>query len=403
MKVLQINAVYEKSSTGRNCKELHEYMIACGIDSYVAAPFLGNLSDHSFLIGNIIDWKMHALLSRITGKQGHFSYLSTHELINYIDKLKPDVIHLNNLHGNYINLPMLLNYIAKNDIATVLTLHDCWFYTGKCTHYTVANCYKWINGCYQCPKLKDDNSSWFFDKTASMWNDKKYLFGNIKKLYVVGVSDWITEEAKKSLLSSAKIITRIYNWIDTEKFCPKDVNDLKKKLQLNNKKVIVGVADRWSEKKGLSKFIELANKLGETYAILLVGRMENDQKFPPNIISVGLTKSIEELVDYYNLADFFVTMSLEETFGKVSAEALSCGTPVICFNSTANPELVSENCGAVAPINDVGAMINEIHKLENKDMSAISKNCRAFAKKNFEKDSNIKQYIKLYKMICGEN
>ena len=180
-------------------------------------------------------------------------------------------------------------------------------------------------------------------------------------------------------------------------------NELDIRNELNNKKVIVGVADRWSEKKGLSKFIELANKLGETYAILLVGRMENDQKFPPNIISVGLTKSIEELVDYYNLADFFVTMSLEETFGKVSAEALSCGTPVICFNSTANPELVSENCGAVAPINDVGAMINEIHKLENKDMSAISKNCRAFAKKNFEKDSNIKQYIKLYKMICGEN
>lgn len=405
MKVLQINAVYNIGSTGRNVSETHLLMLKNGIESYVAYSKTNKPDDKNlYHIGSALDVKLHGLFSRISGKQAYFSHIATANLIKYMEKIKPDVVHLHNLHGNYINLPMLMKYLADKKISVVITFHDFWFITGKCMHFISSDCSKWQERCGNCPNLQDGNRTWFFDKTEELLKDKIQMFSKIDKLALIGVSKWTTSQIEKSPIARyADIVKLIYNWIDTEKFRPKDVDDLKKKLQLNNKKVIVGVADRWSEKKGLSKFIELANKLGKNYVVLLVGRMKNDQKFPPNIISVGLTNSIDELVDYYNLADFFVTMSLEETFGKVSAEALSCGTPVICFNSTANPELVCENCGAVVPTNDVGAMINEIHKLENKDMSAISKNCRAFAKKNFEKEKNIKQYIKLYKMICGEN
>ena len=153
MRVLQINAVYEKFSTGRTTKELHEAMIAKGIESFVACPDLASLSENAYKIGNKLDWKIHALCSRISGKQGYFSWKATKGLLEYISQIKPDVIHLRNLHSNYVNLPMLLDYIAKENIATVLTLHDSWFYAGKCVYYIECDCHRWQEQCGSCPAL----------------------------------------------------------------------------------------------------------------------------------------------------------------------------------------------------------------------------------------------------------
>lgn len=165
MKVLQINAVYEKFSTGRTTKEMHEYFLNNGIESFVASPYIASLKKNAYMIGNKFDWKMHALFSRLTGLQGYFSRNETKKLINYIDRIKPDIIHLRNLHSNYINLHMLLNYISNNDIATVITLHDSWFYTGKCMYYIEEQCSKWKKKCGKCPSLKKGNPSFFFDCT----------------------------------------------------------------------------------------------------------------------------------------------------------------------------------------------------------------------------------------------
>ena len=252
MKVLQINAVNGIRSTGRIITEISDYLNNNGHEGYVAYS-VGLAYMKGYQIGTSFDKKVHALCSRAFGNQSYYSRISTKKLIKYIANIRPDVIHLHNLHDNYINLKLLLDFLAIKDIPTVVTLHDCWFYTGKCTHYTVDNCYKWKIECGKCPRLRKDNKSWFFDRTAEMLVDKKEWFGSIPRLAVVGVSDWITNEAKDSLLSTGNIITRIYNWIDLDIFKPVGTTSLRKKLNLENKYIILGVSSGWSKAKGLDK------------------------------------------------------------------------------------------------------------------------------------------------------
>lgn len=404
MKVLQINAVYEKFSTGRNCKELHEYMISCGIDSYVAAPFLGNLSDHSFLIGNKIDWKMHALLSRTTGKQGYFSYLSTHKLINYIDKIKPDVIHLNNLHGNYINLPMLLKYIADKNIATVLTLHDSWFYTGKCVYYIEFGCDRWKEHCGNCPALRAGNPSLFFDRSQSLLKEKEQLFSKINKLAVIGVSQWVTDDASVSILKNAKIIKCIYNWIDLDRFKPQDTQQYKISLGLENKFIILGIAMSWNEQKGINVFQKLAELLPDDCKIVLVGDCSAVKEKNPKIDFLGTVEDVNVLSQIYAMAGVFVNPTIQETFGKTTAEALACGTPVVAYDGTATPELVGrdESCGYLVNQNKAECYCEKILKVKENTKEYYSDFARNRAVNLFSKEKNIEEYINVYKSLIND-
>ena len=398
MKVLQINAVYKNGSTGRMLFEMNEYFTAHGIESYIACPFGCGDSKNQYIIGNKIDRMLHALKSRITGRQGYGSVLETHRLIKYIKKIKPDVVHLHNLHSNYVNINMLLKFLASYNIPTVQTLHDCWNYTGKCTHYTARKCYKWQQGCGNCPNLKGDIPSWFFDKTDTMRRDKKNGYNGIKNLAVIGVSDWIANEAKKSFLSNAKLCTFIYNWIDLKTFNYKPNEVLKKSLNLENKFVILGVSNMWFESKGLNLFMELAKELEEDEVIVLVGST-NSTDLPPNVISVPPTDSLEELAEYYSSADVFMQLSKEESFGKVVAEAMACGTPVIAFDSTANSELVTEECGFLVPIADTLALKTAYKTVRKNGKEFYSEKCRQFAEENFDMTKQIEKYVEIYKRI----
>lgn len=400
MKVLQINAVYNLSSTGRTTTELHKALLENGIDSYVAYADTDKPDDENlYHIGSPVDKKIHALMSRISGKQAYFSTLYTKKLLKYIDKIKPDIIHLRNFHGNYINMPMLLKYINNNHIATVVTLHDFWFLTGKCVYFTTAKCNKWQNHCEKCPDLQNGNPTWFLDRTKQMFSDKLNLFAGIDRLAFVGVSQWTTDEAKKSPICKNATVRRIYNWIDFDKFHKTDASVFKAEKAGEKSFVILGVAASWDERKGLNSFLELSKKLGEDEKILLVGKIPDSVKLPDNIISAGVTNSTKELSDYYNAADALVTFSLEETFGKVSAEALSCGTPVVCYNSTANPELVGEGCGYVAEKNNLDEVFRFIKEIKKNKKEFYSEKCIEYAHRNFSKEERIKDYISLYKEL----
>lgn len=401
MKILQMNAVYNIGSTGRTTKEMHDELLAMEYDSYVACSISNVPKDERlFLIGNKFDRKFHALMSRITGKQSYFSNFETKKLLSFIADIKPDVICLRNIHANYINLPMLLEYIIENKIPTVIVLHDFWFMTGKCVHFTTTGCYKWKTFCDNCPNLQNGNPSWFFDKTKEMFNNKLTLINRIENLAVIGVSDWVTDLAKQSpVFSNAKIINRIYNWIDVDVFKQKDVENLKNKLGLQDEFIILGVAPIWCESKGFSSFIKLAEQQMGKSKVILVGSIPDNVQLPENIISVGLTHSVEELVDYYNLADVLVTFSNEETFGKVSAEALSCGTPVICYDSTANKEIVGDECGYVIEKDDFNGVLECINKVRETGKKVFSDNCISRAQSLFEKKGRIDEYIDVFKQI----
>jgi glycosyltransferase involved in cell wall biosynthesis len=403
LKILQINAVNKIESTGRTvtemAKSLREKGFVC-VTAYSAGPSV--LPEYEYRIGSRFDTKLHGLLSRAMGKQGYFSHSATRHLLHFMDEFAPDVVILRNLHANYIQLPMLLKYLAEKDIPTVVVLHDCWFYTGKCCHYTVAGCHKWLENCGDCPALKDYNKSWFFDKTAQMLADKKALFGAIPRLGVVGVSNWLTDEARKSaVFQNAKCIQRIYNWVDTETFAPRNVEEVRQKLGTEGKKVILCVASTWRKEKGLDTVLQLTREIQkDKQRLLLVGGLPQGIVLPDTVIHVRKTYNLEELVSYYCLADVFVQPSPEESFGKVTAEALSCGTPVVSFDSTANPELVGKGCGAVVPVGDTAAFIREVFAILEKGKSQYAECCRNFALQNFNKEKNIQQYIQLFESLC---
>ncbi len=398
MKVLHVNAVYKHLSTGRSLMELNEDLNKLGIKSECACSRTYGC-ENVYQIGNELTIKSHAVLSRITGKQGYFSKGNTRKLISHIEKTKPDIVHLHNLHANYINLPMILDYLATNDIPTVITLYDCWFYTGKCMHYTELGCYKWESECKNCPQIHEGNDSWFVDSTKAVFCDRVKLFQSIPRLAIVGISDWITNECKRSPISkNAKIIERKYLWIDTEKFKPTE-SDLRNELGIQDDFVIIGVAQKWGNAKGLDRFIKLAKSLLEDEVIILVGEIDKEVKLPKNIISVGKLESQEQLAQYYTLANVFVTFSYQESFGKVSAEALSCGTPIICYNSTANPELAGNGCGAVVELSDANGMLNAVRTIKKNSKNFYTENCRAFAVNNFSRHAITKQMKELYENL----
>lgn len=402
MRILQINAVLKIASTGRTVSEMTAFLQKEGHTCAVAYSVGPSVHPESeFRIGSASDAKLHGLLSRVSGKQGYFSKPATRKLLSFTDKFAPDVVVLRNLHANYIHLPLLLGYLAEKDIATVAVLHDCWFYTGKCCHYIVVGCYKWQERCGDCPALKKYNISWFFDKTAEMLADKKALFGAIPRLGVVGVSDWLTKEAQKApVFQNAKVIQRIYNWVDTDLFIPQDTTALRAQMGLQNKQVLLCVASGWSKAKGLDTVLRLAERLTKEQILLLVGNAPQEQLTDPQIRHIPATNDTKELAALYSMADVFVQPSLEETFGKVTAEALSCGTPVVCFDSTANPELVGEGCGTVVPVGDVQAMNNAIQQILKQGKEAFSPNCRNYAVEHFQKGKNLKEYLNLFETLC---
>ena len=397
MKVLQINAVYGTSSTGRITEELDCFLQDNGIESIVAVSQTTKQKNNLYQIGGVIDHKLHALFSRISGLQGYYSLAETKKLIHWIEKESPDIIHLHNLHANYIHLPMLLQYIAKKDIATVLTLHDCWFFTGKCTHYTTEKCYKWQEGCHNCPKLKADNKSWFFDQTSKMWADKKRLFSRISRLAVIGVSDWITNEAKKSFLQNASMVKRIYNWINLDVFYPRKANIRERYCLPKDKFLVFCISAGWSKNSKRSEdLIALAKGLPEDVHLLVAGNLDEDIQLPQNVTALGYISSTEELAELYSGVDVYVHLSREDTFGKVIAENLACGTPAIVYNSTACPELIGEGCGYVVATGNIEELKNAIDLIKENGKSYYSNKCIEYVKNNFEKEKLIKEIIGLY-------
>lgn len=400
MKIVQINYAYGTgSSTGRSTMELHEYLLKKGVHSWVFAnDILGYTSEKKnvYLFGKKAEQDIHAVMSRITGLQGYFSYFTTKIIVKKLRKIKADIVLLGVLHSNCICFPLLIQYLSENNIPTVLVLHDCWYFTGHCCYFSQVNCERWKCGCGKCPSRKDWNKSWFFDTSAKMLSVKADWFSRISRLAVVGVSDWITEEARQSVLKNAQKICRIYNWIDTDIFCIKDTSALRKHLGLSEKtKILLGVAVHWSEWKGLQVIIMAA----ETYPqvkIILIGELPQNIKYPENIIRTGSIYDMGLLAEYYSVADVFLNPSVQETFGKTTAEALCCGTPVIAYQTTACIELVENNCGALVSLGNKMEFVEKIKVILEKGKKYYMEHCREFAVKNFSRDARQHDYLKLF-------
>lgn len=400
MKILMINGIYGRGSSGRSIADIRTLLSAGGHKVFVATPKRYEGEDF-YRIGNELDHKLHGLLSRLTGKQAHFSSPATRRFLKFIDGIRPDLVHLQVVHGNYLDFPMLMKHLSAKRIPAVFVLDDCWYFTGKCCHYTANGCYKWRTLCHDCPRVHEDNPSWFLDCSRELYQEKKALFEGLPKYAVVTVSDWLRGEAMQSYLKDAAIVRRIYNSIDIDRFRYRDdCTALKKQLGLEEDKIILGVAADWRDRNGLSKgirlFLKLAEMLPDGVKIVLIGNPDKTLALPDNIIAIPFVEGAEELARYYSMADVFVQMSGEETFGRVTAEALSCGTPAVVFDATANPELIGPGCGAAVENGNVDAMARRINGILSEGREKYSPVCRKFAEDNFNFKRIAGQFLALY-------
>lgn len=402
MKVLQINATFGQGSTGVIVEHLHQCCLQNGIKSYIACPILSDVetkNDNFYKIGNWCTRKWHALMSRIAGKQAYYSKCSTRRFIKWVQSINPDVVHLHNLHSNYIHLNLLLKYLSIHDIPTIITMHDCWYFTGGCFHYTNVECSKWHHRCGRCPKRMEDTPSYLYDATKKILKDRKKYLTSIPRLYLVGCSKWVVEEAKKSVLKNCNI-QHINNGFDLDIFRPTP-SSMAKKLGLEGKHILLGAASKWLStvnKETLNYFIK---EMPDNYILVLFGASEHKYLYP-NVMLYGYTANQYEMAQLYSMAEVFVNCSREDTLSSLNLEAQACGTPVVTYEATGNKETVGEGCGYVVETGNACVLWMQAKRvIETKD-GTFSIKCQKWVKQEFDK-KNYEKYVQLYREAVGES
>ena len=398
MKVLLINATYGYSSTGLIIKDIGEMVSKNGGEAFYAYQSCNETPKNGYCVGNKLDWKFHALFCRLSGKQGYYSKFATKKLIKHIESIKPDIIHLHNLHSNYINLNLLLKYIGEKDIATIITFHDCWYFTGKCFHYVDIGCEGFKNGCGNCPKKNAPPKSLFFDPSAKVLKDRyKYLSG-IPRLMICG-SSWVCGEARKGILKDCKI-TKIYNGVNVDIFKPYEVDYLREKHQLKDDTyVVMGMANKWLLPSNQQLLKDTIKILNDKMKLLIIGCREDQiaslRELSDHIIPVGFIRDRVELAKYYNLANVFVNATHADTLPTVNMESICCGTPVITYDSCGSPELVLDGCGKIVNDYDAEKLIEAISEKLGKIEGSKLINARL----EFDKNECYKKYLDIYKSV----
>lgn len=395
MKIVMINSV-TYGSTGKIMLQIAETARAAGHEAYVCYPkgrHNPKVLENSIPIGGRFSEDFHLIMDRFTGLNGCFSIVATRRFIQKLKKIKPDVIHLHNLHNCYINLKLLFNYIKKENIRVIWTLHDCWAFTGHCPYFDMANCNKWKTGCFQCPLFREYPKS-FTDNSKKMYKLKKSWFTGIEDMTLVTPSKWLAELVKQSFLKEYPVQV-IHNGIDLSVFQPTE-SDFRKKYRLENKTILLGVAFGWEKRKGLDVFIQLADELDERFQIVLVGTDDRvDKQLPDHIISIHRTQDQHELAGIYSTADIFVNPTKEEVFGMVNVEALACGTPVITYRSGGSPESLDTTCGCTVEKDSYEALCTEIRRVAIQ-RPFTSESCVQRAAV-FERRECFMDYLDLYK------
>ena len=394
MRVLQINSVCGIGSTGKLAVQISDCLNSHGVENYIAYGFGSCNRSNTFKFGNMVDAHLHSFLSRKLCLQGYGSWFTTGKLIRYIKNIRPDVVHLHNIHGHYLNFPRLFHFLKKYNRHVVWTFHDCWPMTGKCAHFTEAGCYKWKTQCENCPQLNTYPDS-TRDRSNKNYFDKKKYFTSLKNLHVVTVSRWLKETAENSFFQGTDI-RYIYNGIDLNLFHPAP-SSIRDTLEIGNKFMILGVSSQWNNKKGYDKILDLAQRLPEDAVIVLVGVTPGQKEsLPANVIGITRTENQQQLAQLYSAADVLINLSVEETFGLVVAEALACGTPAIVQNSTACPEVVSAGTGIVIEPNDPDGIVRALDEIRTVGKISYSQNCHTRAQQLFANERMQQQYYFLY-------
>ncbi len=417
MKILQINVTYKTGgSTGRIVFDLRQLMSQNGIENYVAYGIEGCVEDSHDVrcIQSKVELKISQLQSRLFSRHGFYNAIATKRLITFISDINPDIIHLHNIHGFYVHCGMLFNYIKEKQIPVVWTLHDCWSFTGWCAYFDYSKCNKWRTHCFDCPSKKDYPKAWITSRARSNFELKKNTFTGVKNLVLVTPSQWLADLTRESFLSNYPVRV-INNGVNLDTFRPKS-NNIKEKLGISDKKMILAVAGGLAKRKGSDYLLKLPSMLNEDECLVILGINVEQQSLLPKLKCIGIpyTNDVDRLAEIYSAADVFINTTLEDNFPTTNLEALACGTPVITFDTGGSVEpilddenvievgCVKKSCvGGVVPKGDIVSMSQLFRDfLHFKDKISINP-CVVKVLKKYNSANQYEKYINLYKEILS--
>lgn len=401
MKVLMINSVCGIGSTGRICTDLAELLEKQGHQCKIAYG-RENLPEkyqkYAVRIGNDFSVKLHGVKTRLLDKHGLGSKGATRKFIKYIQEYDPDIIHLHNLHGYYINIEILFDYLKNANKKVVWTLHDCWSFTGHCAHFDYAGCDKWQYQCRDCELMREYPKS-FFDGSKRNFEIKKNAYSSLPNMTLVAPSKWLQQMTKKSFLKDNPIYV-FPNGIDLNQFTHSTNSKFKSENGLQEKYMVLAVAGVWTKAKGIDYVNQLSEQLPANYQVVAVGKLSPGEVFSNKVLHVLATDSIDKLREMYSAADVFVNPTLQETQGLTTVEALACGTPVVVFNSGGAGEAVDSSCGFVVPRGDYDSLQRGVIDACEKRCFSIEL-CQSVAKM-YDKNECYGRYLKLYEELLEE-
>lgn len=379
-KIVIINTVYGTGSTGKITAGLYSLANDLEYETYVAygrGLLPNDYNIRGIRVGNKLDFCVHVMSNFCRGNSGFASKYVTKKFLQWLDTIQPNLIHLHNIHGFYINVEMLFRYIKEHSIPVIWTLHDCWPFTGQCAHFDYANCDKWKSGCYRCPIFRTDYPySLFKDNSKNNYLQKKSSFTNVTNLHIVTPSQWLANLVKESFLCNYPVHI-IHNGINTDIFKPLKDNaipsiiDKHNEYDLKDKKILLSVANVWDKRKGYEYMLKLSDDFNESngYQIVLIGVSKSQKKhiektYQKRILALTRTYNQEELAAWYNLAYAYVNPTLQDNYPTTNIEAMACQTPVITFNTGGSPETLNGHCGIVVNKGDYQALKEAITNIK---------------------------------------
>lgn len=403
-RLLQIDSCLNMCSTGRITESIGSLAISQGWEVFIVhgARYANPPSCmHSIPSVTKFGEYIHFAEGLLFDNHGLASRTATEKIVDEIKEIKPDIIQMHCIHGYYLNYKVLFEYLNSTNIPIVWTFHDCWAFTGHCAHFVSVNCNKWKKeGCHDC-ELTSDYPKSLVDCSVRNYNLKRLLFKNNQNLHIVTVSKWLESVTRESFFRDKEIQT-IYNGIDTSVFHPVNSSSLRERLHLQGKKVLVATATSWTEQKGFNDYIQLSKLLSDEIILILIGLNEKQiRSLPPHIIGLRRTDSAEELAAYYSMADIVLNLSYAETFGLTTVEGMACGTPGIVYNTTASPELITEEVGMIVNTGNVNDVLEAVMTILRNGKEKYSKACRERALALYDKQDRYKEYLELYKGLIN--
>lgn len=396
--LLQVNVTANWGSHGKIAEDIGQLAQKRGWRSLIAYGRSANSSQNELIrIGKSLDIYEHLIETRLFDNHGLASRNATKGFIKRIEEIHPDVIHLHNIHGYYLNYRLLFEFLSKTDTPIIWTLHDCWPFTGHCAYFDFVKCEMWKKGCLPpCPYKKSYPTAYWFDRSKENWELKRDCFNSVKNVTIVPVSEWLGNLVKESYLAKFPIKV-IHNGVDIELFKPmSEVEEMRLKYGIQGKRILLGVANIWNRRKGMADLIELRKQLSEDFIIVLVGVSEEQKKnLPIGMIGIKRTHNQRELAQLYSMAEMLINPTYEDNYPTTNLEAMACGTPVLTYKTGGSPEAVTSETGWVVDQGDINVMANIIASLPV-DNEKMRNECRKRAEKHFDKKICFDEYIRLY-------